>query len=29
MIEEADRNGDGQVDAAEFERIMKKTALFT
>lgn len=28
MIEEADRNGDGAVDAEEFMRIMRKTALF-
>jgi Ca2+-binding EF-hand superfamily protein len=28
MIEEADRNGDGLVDATEFLRIMQKTALF-
>jgi len=24
MIDEADRNGDGQIDADEFYRIMKK-----
>jgi centrin-1 len=28
MIEEADRNGDGQIDEEEFYRIMKKTSLF-
>jgi len=28
MIDEADRNGDGIVDEAEFLRIMKKTNLF-
>ena len=28
MIDEADRNGDGVVDEAEFLRIMKKTNLF-
>jgi centrin-1 len=28
MIDEADRNGDGLVDEAEFLRIMKKTNLF-
>lgn len=28
MIDEADRNGDGQIDEEEFFRIMKKTSLF-
>ena len=28
MIEEADRNGDGEVDEEEFMRIMRKTSLF-
>jgi Ca2+-binding EF-hand superfamily protein len=28
MIDEADRNGDGQIDEEEFYRIMKKTSLF-
>jgi centrin-1 len=28
MIDEADRNGDGQIDPDEFYRIMKKTSLF-
>ncbi|KAI8474007.1 MAG: caltractin-like protein [Monoraphidium minutum] len=28
MIDEADRNGDGEVDEEEFYRIMKKTSLF-
>ena len=28
MIEEADRDGDGEVNEEEFFRIMKKTALF-
>ena len=28
MIDEADRDGDGEVDQAEFVRIMKKAALF-
>ena len=28
MIDEADRNGDGEVDEEEFFRIMKKTSLF-
>merc|ERR1711884_840839 len=28
MIEEADRDGDGQVNEEEFLRIMKKTNLF-
>ena len=28
MIDEADRNGDGEVDVDEFLRIMQKTALF-
>ena len=28
MIEEADRDGDGEVSQEEFLRIMKKTNLF-
>jgi len=28
MIDEADRDGDGEVDVEEFLRIMQKTALF-
>lgn len=28
MIDEADRDGDGEVDEAEFVRIMRKSALF-
>ena len=28
MIDEADRDGDGEVNEAEFFRIMKKTSLF-
>jgi centrin-1 len=28
MIDEADRDGDGQVSEEEFFRIMKKTSLF-
>jgi len=28
MIDEADRNGDGEIDEEEFVRIMKKTNLF-
>lgn len=28
MIEEADRDGDGEVNEEEFFRIMKKTSLF-
>jgi Ca2+-binding EF-hand superfamily protein len=28
MIDEADRDGDGQVSEEEFVRIMKKTSLF-
>lgn len=28
MIDEADRNGDGEIDEEEFYRIMKKTSLF-
>lgn len=28
MIEEADLNGDGEVDASEFLRIMQKTGLY-
>ena len=28
MIEEADLNGDGEVDSAEFLRIMQKTGLY-
>jgi len=28
MIDEADRDGDGEVSEEEFYRIMKKTALF-
>eukprot|EP00923_Selenidium_pygospionis_P006803 GHVN01011685.1.p1 GENE.GHVN01011685.1~~GHVN01011685.1.p1 ORF type:complete len:102 (-),score=30.92 GHVN01011685.1:429-734(-) len=28
MIDEADRNGDGEIDEEEFARIMRKTNLF-
>lgn len=28
MIDEADRDGDGEVNEEEFFRIMKKTSLF-
>lgn len=28
MIDEADRDGDGEVNEEEFIRIMKKTSLF-
>eukprot|EP00339_Tiarina_fusa_P021088 CAMPEP_0117033350 /NCGR_PEP_ID=MMETSP0472-20121206/23837_1 /TAXON_ID=693140 ORGANISM="Tiarina fusus, Strain LIS" /NCGR_SAMPLE_ID=MMETSP0472 /ASSEMBLY_ACC=CAM_ASM_000603 /LENGTH=36 /DNA_ID= /DNA_START= /DNA_END= /DNA_ORIENTATION= len=28
MIEEADRDGDGEINEEEFIRIMKKTNLF-
>jgi centrin-1 len=28
MIDEADRDGDGQVSEEEFMRIMRKTSLF-
>ncbi len=28
MIDEADRDGDGEVNEEEFYRIMKKTSLF-
>ena len=28
MIDEADRNGDGEIDESEFLRIMKKTSLY-
>ena len=28
MIDEADRDGDGEVDEDEFMRIMRKTSLF-
>jgi centrin-1 len=28
MIQEADRDGDGEVNEEEFYRIMKKTTLF-
>merc|ERR1711912_201713 len=28
MIDEADRDGDGEVNSEEFQRIMKKTNLF-
>ena len=28
MIEEADRDGDGQVSEEEFLRMMKKTSLY-
>jgi len=28
MIEEADRDGDGEVSQEEFLRIMKKTSLY-
>jgi len=28
MIEEADRDGDGEIGEEDFERIMKKTNLF-
>ena len=28
MIEEADRDGDGQVSEEEFMRMMKKTSLY-
>jgi Ca2+-binding EF-hand superfamily protein len=27
MIDEADRDGDGEISEAEFERIMRKTSL--
>jgi centrin-1 len=28
MIEEADRDGDGEINEEEFLRVMKKTSLF-
>ena len=28
MIDEADRDGDGEINEAEFLRIMKKTSLY-
>lgn len=28
MIDEADRDGDGEIDEQEFLRIMKKTSLY-
>jgi centrin-1 len=28
MLDEADRDGDGEIDVEEFLRVMKKAALF-